>query len=106
MKITKTKKVITEEIELKPGEYYFICNDGMYYKTIITQQCGALFIDFEYEQVENFSDAWSIRARKDFTYDEDELPYKFSAYIREVGGKKITKEEFEKQRHEVLNKLK
>lgn len=106
MKVTKTKEVITEKIELKAGEYYFMCNDAMYYKVKIIDSPEEASIDFEYEQVENFSDAWSIRARKDFAYDEDELPYKFSAYLREVGGKKITKEEFEKQRHEVLNKIK
>lgn len=44
--------------------------------------------------------------KEDYAFDGEGLPYKFSAFIREISGQKIEKEEFEEQKQEVINKLK
>lgn len=102
MKITKKKEVVTEEIELLPGTYYFECYEGSYHKIVLEEDEG---FDYILESIENYNSPYGIRVRKDFIVDEEELPYKFSGFIREVSGKKIEKEDFEEQKRQVIERI-
>ena len=104
MKITKKKEVITEEIEVEVGTYYFECQEGTVHKMVLVND-DQIGIDYFLESVESWWSTYGIRVRKDFITDEEEFPYKFSAFIREISGKKIEKEEFEQQKQEVINKI-
>lgn len=104
MKLTKIKEVVKEEIEVNSGECYFECSEGSYHKMILTTYDDD-GLDYFLESVENWSSPYGIRVRKDTIFDAEELPYKFSAFIREISGKKIEKEEFYKVKQEVLNRL-
>lgn len=105
MKITKTKEVVTEEIELLSGTYYFECQEGNYHKISLSEYDDEIGMEYFYESVENYNSPYGIRVRRDFIAEEEELPYKFSAFIREISGKKIDKEEYEQQKQEVLSRL-
>lgn len=105
MKITKTKEVVIEEVEVLPGTYYFKCTDGEYHKMELGETDEDRVTNYRCTYVSNFSDIFSIKVREDYTYDEEGLPYKFSDYVREISGKKIEKEEFEQQKQEVINKI-
>jgi hypothetical protein len=104
MKITKKKEVVTEEIDLEAGIYYFECHEGTCHKIVLTND-NEVGMEYFLESVESWNSPYGIRIRKDFIVDEEELPYKFSAFIREISGKKIEKEEFEQQKQEVINRL-
>jgi len=104
MKIIKKKEVVTEEIEVQLGEYYFECIDGLYHKITIFQTEG-MTTDYILESVENYLDFWGIRCKKDWSDNDDNVPYKFSAFIREISGKKIEKETFEQQKQEVIKRI-
>lgn len=75
MKITKTKEVITEQIEPQLGTYYFECEQGSLHKIILTEHDD--YIDYFYESVESYNSPYGITVRKDSIVDEEELPYKF-----------------------------
>ena len=105
MKITKKKEIVTEEIELLSGTYYFECHEGNYHKITLSEYDDKVGMEYFYESVENYNSPYGIRVRRDFISEEEELPYKFSAFIREISGKKIEKEEYEQQKQEVLGKL-
>ena len=91
MKITKKKEVITEEIELLSGTYYFECQEGNYHKISLSEYDDEIGMEYFYESVENYNSPYGIRVRRDFISEEEELPYKFSAFIREISGKKLKK---------------
>ena len=99
MKLIKKKEVVTEEIELLTGTYYFVCTDGIYHKMVLTDY-DEEGIDYFLESVENYNSPYGIRVRKDFIIDQEDIPYKFSAYIQEISGRKI-----EKQKQEVIKRL-
>ena len=105
MKITKTKEVVTEEIEIKAGTYYFECHEGNYHKITLLEYDDEIGTEYFYESVENYNSPYGIRVRKDFIVDEEELPYKFSGFIREISGKKIEKEDYYKEREDILKRL-
>ena len=105
MKITKKKEVVTEEIEIKAGTYYFKCQDNEFHKMELGETDDNGVTNYKCTYVSNFSDIFSIKIREDYTFDEEHLPYKFSAFIREISGKKIEKEEFEQQKQEVISRL-
>ena len=102
MKIAKKKEVVTEEIELLPGTYYFECYEGNYHKIVLEEDEG---YDYILESVENYASPYGIRVRKDFIVDQEELPYKFLAFILGTSGKKLKKEEFEEQKKQVIERL-
>lgn len=102
MKIVKKKEVVTEEIELLPGIYYFECYEGNYHKIVLEEDEG---LDYILESVENYASPYGIRVRKDFIVDQEELPYKFLAFILGTSGKKLKKEEFEEQKKQVIERL-
>lgn len=104
MKLTQKKEIVVEEIDIKPGTYYFECFEGVYHKMILTvyEEEG---LDYFLEEVYNFGSPYGIRVKKDTIFDAEELPYKFQGFLRKISGKKITKEEFEKEREDVLKRL-
>ena len=91
MKITKKKEIVTEEIELLSGTYYFECHEGNYHKITLSEYDDEVGMEYFYESVENYNSPYGIRVRRDFISEEEELPYKFSAFIREISGKKLKK---------------
>ena len=105
MKVTKTKEIVTEEIEVNPGTYYFKCEDGDYYKFILEKTDGDGSTNYTYTSVTNFSDIFGIRVKEDYIIFNDNIPYTFSAFIREISGKKIEKEDFEQQKQEVIKRI-
>ena len=102
MKITKKKEVVTEEIELLSGTYYFECYEGSYHKIILEENEG---FDYIIESIENYASPYGIRVRKDWIADQEELPYKFEAFILGKSGKKIEKEDFEEQKKQVIERI-
>ena len=62
-------------------------------------------INYIQENVIYSSDVRGVTIKQDIIFDEIGLPYKFSAFIREVSGKKIEKEEFEQQKQEVIKRI-
>ena len=106
MKITKKKEIVTEEIEVEAGTYYFQCQEGAVHKMVLTYYDDeAEGVDYNMESVESWFSPYGIRVRKDIAFDEEEFPYKFSAFIREISGKKIEKEEFEQQKQQVIKRI-
>lgn len=102
MKLTKKKEVVTEEIELLPGIYYFECYEGSYHKIVLEEDEG---FDYVLESIENYASPYGIRVRKDWIADQEHLPYKFEAFILGTSGKKIEKEEFEEQKKQVIERI-
>lgn len=104
MKLTKTTKIVTEDVEVLEGVYYYKDSNGSSYKTIIKhyEDDG---IDYIHERVELFYNMTRITVSKDIVFESEEIPYIFASYITGIGGEKITEEEFNKQKQEVLNKL-
>jgi hypothetical protein len=105
MKITKTKQVVTEEIEVNPGTYYFSCAEQNYNKIVLEQDNGEDVTDFIFETVIPNSDLYGIRIRKDWVTDEEDLPYKFLEFILGKSGKKIEEEEYNEVKQEILKRL-
>jgi hypothetical protein len=103
MKITKTKEVVTEEIEVLPGTYYFICAEQNYNK-IVLEQDGKL-MDFTFETLMTNSNVNGIRVRKDWAVDGEDLPYKFSAFIIGMERGKIEEQEYNEVKQEILKRL-
>ena len=103
MKITKKKEVVPEEIEVEEGTYYFECQEGIVHKMVLTEEEDTT--DYFYESVESYLNNYGVRVRRDSITDGEELPYKFSAFIRGVSGKKIEREEFEEQKKQVIERI-
>jgi len=104
MKITKTKEVITEEVEVNPGTYYFEDEDLISYKMVVEEVDEEGFADYTLETITNFGNITGIRIRKEWM-DADNIPYVFKQFILGISGKKIEKEEYYKEREEVKQKL-
>jgi hypothetical protein len=105
MKVIKKKEVVVEEIEVSSGEYYFECQEGISHKMVLTDYDDGEGLDYFYEFIENYNNNYGIRVRKDTVFDGEEFPYKFSAFMRAISGKKIEKEKFEKEKQQVLERL-
>ncbi len=104
MKITKTKKVETEEIDVQPGIYYFQDIDQIYNKYIIMEEDEGL-TDYIAEQVRDFNNSFSISKREGYTCREEDIPYYLKQFLLGISGKKIEKEEFDKIKQRVLERL-
>lgn len=104
MKITKTKQVEVEEVEIQDGIYYFIDMNGTFNKYTIMQEEEGITDYFE-EQVINNNKNYSIKFREGYTCEEDDVPYYLKIFILGISGKKIEKEEFEQQKQEVIKRL-
>lgn len=105
MKVVKKKEIVSEEIDVQSGTYYFECHEGASHKIVLDDYENVQEIEYYLESVENYRSPFGIRVRTDIIYDGEEFPYKFSAFIRGISGKEITKEEFKKEKQEVLEKL-
>ena len=89
MRIVKTKEVVTEEIEVKPWEYYFENNRGGYKMTFgETDEDG--YTKYKMETLNNFGNIYSIRVYDDECNSED-VPYDFKQFILGEAGKKLQK---------------
>lgn len=104
MKITKEIKTVTEEIEVKAGTYYFEDEEIVAHKFTL-EEPQENYSEYKMETLFSNSNRVGIIIREDGAWDGEDLPYKFSAFIKGVGGKEITKEEFYKEKQEVLNRL-
>ncbi len=103
MKITKTKEVITEEIELKAGTYYFEDDNMIVHKLVLGEDEDNM-IDYKLESVRNFSNIYSVTVKDDSAWDEDDLPYVVKQFF--IGAaKKIEKEEYYRERAELLERI-
>ncbi len=104
MKITKTKEVVTEEIEIQPGEYYFDIQLRSY-KMIVGETDKDGYTKYKLETLNNFANICSVKVYDD-ECNSEEVPYKFKQFILGEAGKKITKEEFEYEKQDILNRIK
>lgn len=104
MKIVKLKEVVTEEIELKVGTYYFEDENIVSHKFTLSEPEDE-YSDYTLEILQGFSNVTGIRIKEGGAWDEEDLPYAFKQFILGVAGKEITKEEYDKERQEILDKL-
>jgi len=104
MKLAKKKEVVTEEIEVKTGVYYFEDGDMISHKFTLGED-EENYTDYILESLQNFSNRTGIVVKKDGTWEAEDLPYVFQKFILGISGKKIEKEEFDKEKQEILNKL-
>lgn len=103
MKIIKTKEIVTEEIEVKEGTYYFDIQSRCYKITIEeTDKDG--YTKYKMETLNNFGNIYSIRIYDDECTSED-VPYEFKQFYLGDAGRKIEKEEFDLEKQDILNKL-
>lgn len=105
MKVTKTKKVVIENIEVSTGTYYFECDSHIARKFTLFEKVDESQ-EFIFETLFNFSNKTGINMLEDTAWDENDLPYDFKQLILGIAGKKIEKEEYYKERQQILHKLK
>jgi hypothetical protein len=104
MKITKTKEVVTEDLEIIPGEYYFEDEYKVIHKFILKEaddDCS----DYIQETLHKSHQLNGIRVHNSYAFDENDLPYAFKQFILGISGKKIEKEDYYKERKQILEKL-
>jgi len=104
MLVTKTKKVITEEIEVIPGTYYFEDENITAYKFTL-EEVEDGYSNFTLEMLMSFSGLTGIRIKEDGAWDENDLPHVFKEFILGISGKKIEKEDYYTERKQILDKL-
>lgn len=103
MKIIKTKQVIKEEIEVESGTYYFDIQARSYKITLAeTDKDG--YTKYKMETLNNFGNIYSIRVYDD-ECNSEEIPYDFKQFILGEFGKKITKEEFDFEKQDILKRM-
>jgi hypothetical protein len=104
MKLAKKKEVVTEEIEVKAGLYYFEDSDVISHKFILKEE-EENYTEYILETLHSFSNRIGIIIKEDGAWEAEELPYVFQKFILGISGKKIEKEDFDKEKQEILNKL-
>jgi hypothetical protein len=104
MKITKTKEVVTEDIEVKAGTYYFEDDDIISHKFTLAEP-EEDYTEYIIETLRSSYNNYGIRIVEDGAWYSDQLPYTFKQFILGIAGKEITKEDFDKEKQEVLDKL-
>ncbi len=104
MKITKTEKVVKEEIDVQPGTYYF--EDGeLTSRKFVLYEPEDNYSEFDLESLYSRFNTIGIERKEDGAWDENDLPYSFKQFILGIAGKKIGKEEYYKERQQILDKL-
>jgi hypothetical protein len=103
MKITKTKQVVTEEIEVSPGTYYFEIALRSN-KMVIEETDEDGYTKYRMETLNNFANIYSIRVFDDECTSED-VPYEFKQFILGEAGKEITEEDYIEERRDVISRL-
>lgn len=83
--------------------HYFIDNDNR--KGVF--RVGGWQDSWERYEITDYKgyDAYGLRIRKDIIFYDGDLPYTFSVFILEKSGEEIDKEEFERQKQEVINRI-
>ena len=95
---------MSEEIDVQPGTYYFEDEYVSSNKfTLMHIEDG--YQDFTLETLYFQSNKFGVIIREDGAWDEEDLPYNFKQFILGEAGKDITKEEFEKEKQEVINRI-
>ena len=116
MKITKTKEVITEEIEVEDGLYFISIgykgDDSPYefYKVNINRNAFGRhtgYAQIDYTFVRNDEDDSCIRTKSSY---DNFLPFDVNQFFlqdfsAEKEYKEITEEEFEQQKQEVIKRI-
>jgi hypothetical protein len=105
MKINKETKVIAEEVEFEAGAYYWEDNQLNFYKISVNEnEDFENYVNFKMERLTLSGNIWGIRVEEDYD-DMENLPYAFKEFI--IGGqkRKITEEEFNKEKQEILNRI-
>ena len=105
MKITTTKEVVIEEIDVKPGEYYFEDSNSRMFKMVFGETDKDGYTKYKLETLNNFANIYSVRVYDDECSSED-VPYEFKQFILGEAGKKITKGEFEYEKQDILKRIK
>lgn len=103
MKIIKKKEVVSEEVEVIPGIYYFQ-NDLIDYKIVIYDQQEG-YSPYWFEKVVGFGNQFGISINTDSLYSEEEIPYYFKQFYLGIEGKKIEEKEFNEVKEEVLKRI-
>jgi len=104
MKITKTKEIITEEVQIKTGTYYFEDENIIAYKFVLHEP-EEDYSEYELETLQSYANLNSIKIKEDGAWDENDLPYVFKQFILGISGKEILKEDYYKERQQILEKL-
>lgn len=103
MKIIKTKEVVTEEITVEKGTYYFDIQSRCY-KMEINETDEDGYTKYKMETLNNFGNIYSIRVYDDECTSED-IPYDFKQFYLGEAGRKIEKEEFDLEKQDILNRI-
>ena len=104
MKITKTEKIAVVEVEIQPGTYYFEDEYRVIHKFTLKEaedDCS----DYIQETLHKSHALYGIKVYNSYAYDENDLPYVFKQFILGISGQKIEKEDYYKERKEILDKL-
>lgn len=104
MKISKTLEIKTEITEIKPGEYYFEDINVIPYRFVLNEPDEDSW-EYKLEKLYPFSNHFGITIKEGTAWDENDLPYAFKEFILGESGKKISKEEYYKEKSEILNRL-
>ena len=103
MKIVKNKEVVTEEVTVEKGVYYFDIQSRCY-KMIIGETDKDGYTKYKMETLNNFGNIYSIRI-----YDEEEtsesMPYEFKQFYLGEAGRKIEKKEFDLEKQDILDRI-
>lgn len=105
MKIAKTKEVIKEYKEVQNGVYFFVCEEGILHKFMLSEEDEDGIYEYFYETLNSYYNQYCIKVKREFITDVEELPYKVSAFFRDTSGEIITQDEYNKEREKVLKKL-
>lgn len=105
MRITVKKEVISEQVDVKPGTYYFSDDNLVYYKAVISEEDKNGITLFRLEYTKSFSNVYGITVREDELYEGDEMDYSFKQFYLGLAGQKIEKEEFEEEKQDILKRL-
>jgi hypothetical protein len=103
MKIIRNKEIVKEEVEIPSGVYYYEVDLRSYRMSFgDTDEHG--YTKYELVSLSNFSNVTAIRVHEDECTSED-VPYDFKQFILEGMGRKITEEEFNIEKQEILKRV-
>lgn len=102
IKITKEKEVVKEQVVVEERDYFFEDESLITYTVTIRKEEDG-YVSFYIEKLQDFANVYGITIYEDEVLP-DNLPYAFKEFIFS-GKKEITKENFEKERRSVINRL-
>lgn len=105
MKITVKKEVVSEQVEVKPGTYYFSDESLIYYKAVVSEKDKNGMSLFRLEYTKSFANVYGITVREDELYEGDDIDYSFKQFYLDIAGQKIEKEEFEEEKQDIIKRL-